>query len=57
MSEVGDPSKAKQDDQPGNFDDLVETLSQFDIDGKGMVQAAELRHILTALGKLFHDNC
>lgn len=34
-----------------NFDDFVETLTQFDVDGKGTVKAAELRHILTVLGK------
>lgn len=46
--EIEEPSNA-------NFDDFVETLSQFDSDGKGMIQSAELRHILTSLGKVFFD--
>ncbi|KAI6174535.1 EF hand [Aphelenchoides bicaudatus] len=32
------------------FDEFVETLTQFDVEGKGTVKAAELRHILTVLG-------
>lgn len=58
MSKVVDsPKAAAQDDQPGNYDELYETLSQFDVDGKGMVQAAELRHILVSLGKFFFSSC
>lgn len=38
-----------------NFDDFVETLTQFDAEGKGTVKAAELRHILTALGKFLGE--
>ncbi|XP_046914562.2 myosin-2 essential light chain [Dermatophagoides farinae] len=39
-----------------SFDDIVEGLRHFDTDGSGTIGAAELRHLLTALGeKLTED--
>lgn len=39
-----------------SFDDIVEGLRHFDNDGSGYINAAELRHLLTALGeKLTED--
>lgn len=38
------------------FDDIAEGLRHFDTDGSGYINAAELRHLLTALGeKLTED--
>jgi len=38
------------------FDDIAEGLRHFDADGSGFINAAELRHLLTALGeKLTED--
>jgi Ca2+-binding EF-hand superfamily protein len=47
------PDSPPAEPSNANFDEFVETLAQFDVDGKGTVKAAELRHILTALGKSF----
>lgn len=39
-----------------SFDDIIEGLRHFDTDGSGLINAAELRHLLTALGeKLTED--
>lgn len=39
-----------------SFNELVETLQQFDTEGKGTVHAAELRNILTVLGAFLSDD-
>lgn len=38
-----------------NTDDFVESLRVFDIDGSGMINEGELRHLLTSLGEKLSD--
>ncbi len=42
----------RQKKQVGDFDSFVEGLKVFDRDGNGLISAAEIRHLLTSLGKL-----
>lgn len=37
-------------------DDFVESLKVFDIDGSGMINEGELRHLLTSLGEKLSDD-
>ncbi|OTF73303.1 nonmuscle myosin essential light chain-like protein, partial [Euroglyphus maynei] len=39
-----------------SFDDIVEGLRHFDADGSGTIGAAELRHLLTALGEKLSED-
>jgi myosin light chain 6 len=38
-----------------NSDDFVDSLKMFDIDGSGMINEGELRHLLTSLGEKMTD--
>uniref|UniRef100_A0AC35U4T7 Myosin-2 essential light chain n=1 Tax=Rhabditophanes sp. KR3021 TaxID=114890 RepID=A0AC35U4T7_9BILA len=47
---------ARKDYKPLSIDEIVEGLSHFDKEGNGMINVAELRHILTTLGERLTDN-
>lgn len=38
-----------------SFEEFVEGLSHFDLEGNGMIKVAELRHLLTTLGERLTD--
>lgn len=38
-----------------SFEEFVEGLSHFDLDGTGTIKVAELRHLLTTLGERLSD--
>jgi Ca2+-binding EF-hand superfamily protein len=37
--------------EAGTFADFMEAFKTFDREGQGLIHAAELRHVLTSLGK------
>ena len=40
------------DAESGTFADFMEAFKTFDREGQGFINAAELRHVLTSLGRL-----
>ena len=43
--------------EQGSMEDFVEGLKVFDKDGNGFINSAELRHVLTSLGKQLDVGC
>lgn len=43
--------------EQGTMEDFVEGLKVFDKDGNGFINSAELRHVLTSLGKQLDMGC
>ena len=39
----------------GTYADFIEAFKTFDREGQGFISSAELRHVLTAMGKVSHS--